>query len=299
MTPPAPISLATAREARLLFAECLNSLHVTSAEVASWFGLEKTRTRRWLAGSKQRRPLPPDDLQRIQALATYVSSLPRDVRQRLGSRRYLRAAHWAPAEQLARPEIRPAQIFSSAAALEARIAQGEDEQFELKSCWTFPGRRPRLRTAHESSPLPPDQIRSWAAEIGAGFASGRGGILVFGVDDDHRPSGHGYGPQLREFVAEGLAWCDPVPEAEYQELTLGERARPVMIIRVQAAGTSVLIGGTLRVLRRGSSIFRTVVWHQDAAAAMRSFCPTPVAAESSVLVAALPAPHPRVPPIAA
>lgn len=78
----------------------------------------------------------------------------------------------------------------SEAKLRELVAADEGQYHDRKSLFEGPpgGKRPRDRRA----------VRDQIAEQVAGFANADGGIVIFGVQDDHSITGHDYPPDVVE-----------------------------------------------------------------------------------------------------
>lgn len=68
--------------------------------------------------------------------------------------------------------------------LRTLIERGEGQFLEFKSAWD--------RSGGQRKPLARRVLRDRIAEVVAAFANADGGVLLVGVEDDGRPSGHGY-----------------------------------------------------------------------------------------------------------
>lgn len=74
------------------------------------------------------------------------------------------------------------------------LARDEGQFLEFKSMWDQEAATPRA--------LKRAQVRDTIAEYVAAFANADGGLLVLGVEDDGRPTGHGYPEEaVRDFLA--------------------------------------------------------------------------------------------------
>ena len=100
------------------------------------------------------------------------------------------------------------------------LSQGEGQFREFKSAWD--------RSSDPPGKLNWKNLRDKIADAVAAFANADGGLLLVGVEDDGRPSGHGYSDE----AVEGLL---AVPES---------RLRPEVrcrTARVKIGGTEVLV----------------------------------------------------------
>jgi len=111
------------------------------------------------------------------------------------------------------------RLFSEEEIL-AVMARDEGQFLEFKSMWDQEAEPPRT--------LRRPQVRDTIAEYVAAFANADGGLLVLGVEDDGRPTGHGYPEEaVLDFIA--------VPE---------RRLRPPVrcrVDRIRIAGCELLL----------------------------------------------------------
>lgn len=78
--------------------------------------------------------------------------------------------------------------------IRALLTRDEGQFLEFKSMWDQEAETPRT--------LKRPQVRDTIAECVAAFANADGGLLVLGVEDDGRPTGHGYPEEaVRDFIA--------------------------------------------------------------------------------------------------
>jgi predicted HTH transcriptional regulator len=76
----------------------------------------------------------------------------------------------------------------SEAKLRELIAADEGQYHDLKSLFDGPPDRKRSRDRRA--------VRDQIASQVAGFANADGGVVIFGVEDDHRITGHLYSPDV-------------------------------------------------------------------------------------------------------
>lgn len=87
----------------------------------------------------------------------------------------------------------PAGLFSED-EIRALLARDEGQFLEFKSLWDQEAEMPRA--------LKRSQVRDTIAEYVAAFANADGGVLLLGVEDDGRTTGHGYPEDaVRDFLA--------------------------------------------------------------------------------------------------
>ncbi|MBX3160624.1 MAG: putative DNA binding domain-containing protein [Deltaproteobacteria bacterium] len=123
------------------------------------------------------------------------------------------------------------------AITEAKLRQliGEDEgqYFDRKSLLEGPAGRKRPRDRR--------QVRDQIAEYVAGFANADGGIVIFGVEDDHAVTGHSYpGDVVDQMLAVPQARLVPPQPSGYRMVLDGTE---VLVFEVESAVRAVRVDG--------------------------------------------------------
>lgn len=121
----------------------------------------------------------------------------------------------------------------SEAKLRELVAADEGQYHDRKSLFEGPpgGKRPRDRRA----------VRDQIAEQVAGFANADGGIVIFGVEDDHSITGHGYPPDVVEqmlFVPQTR--LVPPQAAGYRAMLDGLE---LLVFEVESSPRAVMVDG--------------------------------------------------------
>ena len=121
----------------------------------------------------------------------------------------------------------------SEARLRELVAADEGQYYDRKSLFEGPpgGKRPRDRRA----------VRDQIAEQIAGFANSDGGVVIFGVEDDHSLTGHGYPADVvDQMLSVPQTRLVPPQAAGYRAVLDGVE---LLVFEVEAAPRAVRVDG--------------------------------------------------------
>ena len=129
-----------------------------------------------------------------------------------------------------------------------RLLKREEGQFlEFKSLWDLEGEKPR--------PIGRLKVRDWVAEYVAAFANADGGTIIFGVDDDGTPSGHGYTEEVvNDFLAVAERRLRPAVSVRSQRMALDEHE--LILMEVPLHPVAVMVEGNGFPLRVDDQVIR-------------------------------------------
>ncbi len=131
--------------------------------------------------------------------------------------------------------------------LRALLEREEGQFLEFKSLWDQSERPP--------GPLDWRQARDVVAESVAAFANADGGILLLGVEDDGRPTGHGYPESaVADLLAVPERRLRPPVRCRSQRVTVD--GREVLIVQVPIGAEAVMVEANGFPSRAGDRVLR-------------------------------------------
>ena len=139
------------------------------------------------------------------------------------------------------------EVMYSESELHSLIERGEGQFLEFKSCWDRSGERPK--------PHGRRALRDKITEVVAAFANSDGGVLLVGIEDDGRISGHAY----PEAAVEGFLSA-PVrrlrADISLRTARIHVQGHEVLVFETLIAPEAVMVEGNGFPYRVGAEIVR-------------------------------------------